>query len=80
MTHDDETRAECTTTCDWCGELLAPGESILAGYADQPTHKHCAGEARLAYLKDQNLRNGGMGEREEREPFTDWPIVAGPSI
>lgn len=58
--------------CDWCGVPFVDDEHRTAGYEDRPTHTGCAREARRAYREDQN-RKYGEPEREEREPFNDWP-------
>lgn len=60
--------------CDWCGVDFVDGERTVPGYEDQPTHVGCRHEARKAWRQDQARASGhDMFERQEREPFTDWP-------
>jgi hypothetical protein len=63
-------------TCDWCGQPFAEGEKPVPGYADEPTHKACARDARRSYRQDEQRDHLGRVRDEpayDREPFLDWP-------
>lgn len=61
--------------CDWCGLPFKDGETPVEGINKEPTHRKCARfivtnpAAGSDWVRNQYLRD----DREEREPFTDWP-------